>query len=286
MTNDTNEVNEVKEDDINKALNEIDSLAKEDKEVFRVDTDTFLLSNVEYKLIDNHKEAFDLEMMEERYTDYLLKYDYIVGDIAYEKLRLRGFYEDRRKGVPIDMKISNLEDYLIEYCSFGCAYFVFERSEKKTEDPESYFKRSNKQGANKRRNPRKRNNPKGRKNQPNKGNQGKQGDQNKPQQNQNQKQAQNKQQSPNPKQNQKQKPTRNKQQTQNKKQTQNKPQTQSKNQSSNPNKNKQPKKAKDFQVVKKQEPKATPSTEQKKTVATKKTQNNKKFKIRKKKTDD
>lgn len=142
----TNDIKEVKEAVIEKALNDMDVLAKEEKEIFRVDTDTFLFSGVEYKLIEEHKDTFDLEMMEERYTDYLLKYDYIVGDIAYEKLRLRGFYEDHRKGVPIDMKISNLEDYLIEYCSFGAAYFVFERVEKKEEDPESYFKRSNKQG--------------------------------------------------------------------------------------------------------------------------------------------
>lgn len=127
-------------DQLDKALNEIDGMAS-DQLIFRIDTDTFRFKNIEYKLIEDYREAFDIEMMEHRFTDYLLKYDYIVGDIAYEKLRLRGFYDDSRKGVPIDMKISNLEDYLIEYCNFGCQYFVFERIEKEKADPESYFKR-------------------------------------------------------------------------------------------------------------------------------------------------
>ncbi len=128
-------------DQIDKALNDMDVLPSENQEVVRIDSERFAFTKVEYKLIENHKDAFDLEMMENRYTDYLLKYDYIVGDISYEKLRLRGFYDDHRRGVPIDMKISNLEDYLVEYCSFGCQYFVFERLEKDENDPKSYFKK-------------------------------------------------------------------------------------------------------------------------------------------------
>ena len=126
---------------LDKALTEIDVIPDEDQEIVRIDSKLFKFSDVEFKLIEDHQEAFDLEMMKTRYTDYLLKYDYIVGDISYEKLRLRGFYEDYRKGIPIDMKISNLEDYLVEYCSFGCQYFVFERVNKVKSDPESYFKK-------------------------------------------------------------------------------------------------------------------------------------------------
>lgn len=125
---------------LDQVLSDIDVLDNADTNVFRIDSDTFKLAGIEFKLIEDYREAFDMEMMENRFTDYLLKYDYIVGDIAYEKLRLRGFFEDYRKSVPIDMKISNLEDYLVEYCSFGCSYFVFERVEKKKEDPEPYFK--------------------------------------------------------------------------------------------------------------------------------------------------
>lgn len=265
----TNEIKEVKEPVIEKALNDMDVLAKEEKEIFRVDTDTFLFSGEEYKLIEEYKDAFDLEIMEERYTDYLLKYDYIVGDIAYEKLRLRGFYEDYRKGVPIDMKISNLEDYLIEYCSFGAAYFVFERVDKKEEDPESYFKRSNKQSSSRKKGSRNnRNNPRGRQNQPNKNTQSKQA-------------------KPRPKQRNNQTTSQNKNTNQNKKHTASQKQNQSQSQKANEVKSKQhTKKAKDFQVVKKQVSKPAPTNEPMKTIATKKISNNKNFKIRKKKLDD
>lgn len=135
---------------ITEMLEEIELQNSEEKEVRRLDDERYEFSGVEFQLIENYQDAFDLEMMEHRYTDYLLKFDYIVGDISYEKLRLRGFFTDSRKSVPLDMKISNLEDYLTEYCSFGSPYFVFERVEKKEEDPEPYFKprrsrRSNKQ---------------------------------------------------------------------------------------------------------------------------------------------
>ena len=51
--------------------------------------------------------------------------DYIVGDWSNEQLRLRGFYKDDRPVTDAE-KISRLEDYLLEYCSYGCAYFVLE----------------------------------------------------------------------------------------------------------------------------------------------------------------
>lgn len=157
MAEETKEKNN--DQQIHEALDEIDVLNEDEQDVVRVDSEHFTFSDIEFKLIENHKEAFDLEMMKQRYTDYLLKYDYIVGDISYDKLRLRGFYDDHRRGVPIDMKISKLEDYLVEYCSFGCQYFVFERVEKKKEDPESYFKnrKSNRQRKGKRSNKKQRN---------------------------------------------------------------------------------------------------------------------------------
>ena len=56
------------------------------------------------------------------------KFDYIVGDWSNEQLRLRGFYKDDRPVTDAE-KISRLEDYLLEYCSYGCAYFVLENAE-------------------------------------------------------------------------------------------------------------------------------------------------------------
>jgi len=50
------------------------------------------VNNKKYELIKNYKEAFDKEEFLSKCTDYFYDYDYIVGDIAYGKLRLKGFY--------------------------------------------------------------------------------------------------------------------------------------------------------------------------------------------------
>ena len=39
----------------------------------------------------NYREALDEEALEAIFTDYFLPFDYIVGDWAYGKLRLKGF---------------------------------------------------------------------------------------------------------------------------------------------------------------------------------------------------
>ena len=52
-----------------------------------------------YLLVKNYRDAFVEEMFLERYTSYFSGYDYIVGDIAYNKLRLKGFYDDKNKKV-------------------------------------------------------------------------------------------------------------------------------------------------------------------------------------------
>lgn len=113
------------------------NLGDEDKLVKKIDHETLSLNGDAYKIIENYRDALDLEMLEQRYSDFLEKYDYIVGDIAYEKLRLRGFYYSKNKKVPIDMRITSLNDYLTEYCSFGCAYFVLERIEPKRKQRQS-----------------------------------------------------------------------------------------------------------------------------------------------------
>ncbi|SFC21557.1 Uncharacterized protein YutD [Alkalibacterium subtropicum] len=114
---------EISADALDKVIN------PEDKTVKKIDSDHITIKGDKYRIEKNYREALDLELLEERYSDFLEKYDYIVGDMSYGKLRLRGFYKDDVKKIPIDMRISYLEDYLLEYCSFGCAYFVLENME-------------------------------------------------------------------------------------------------------------------------------------------------------------
>ena len=83
-----------------------------------------------YSLIDNNKDGWDPGAFEGRYSDILDKYDYIVGDWGYKQLRLNGFYNNNKQSVPEEMKIKAIEEYLVEYCNFGCAYFVLEKLNK------------------------------------------------------------------------------------------------------------------------------------------------------------
>ena len=81
-----------------------------------------------YELLTNYKEAFNEEEFKEKYTDYFYDYDYIVGDIAYNKLRLKGFYDAKNKKVN---KINNnLDTYLKNNCAVECRYFVLKKINK------------------------------------------------------------------------------------------------------------------------------------------------------------
>lgn len=85
------------------------------------------IENNKYKIITDYRDGFDLEEFKKRYTDYFENYDYIVGDWAYGKLRLKGFYEDGNKNSTKINKISNLDKYIKESCAYGCKYFVAKR---------------------------------------------------------------------------------------------------------------------------------------------------------------
>lgn len=86
-----------------------------------------VVNNNKYELITNKKEAFDYDYFMEMCTDYFYDYDYIVGDIAYSKLRLKGFYDSDNKKVKKINDIKYLEDYLTNYCAFDCKYFVLKK---------------------------------------------------------------------------------------------------------------------------------------------------------------
>ena len=63
------------------------------------------VENNKYELIKNYKDGFDLNEFTSHYTDFFSDYDYIVGDIAYGKLRLKGFYDETNK------KAKNINNY-------------------------------------------------------------------------------------------------------------------------------------------------------------------------------
>lgn len=83
-----------------------------------------------YELLTNYKEAFNEEEFKEKYTDYFYDYDYIAGDIAYNKLRLKGFYDAKNKKVNKINNFNNLDTYLKNNCAVECRYFVLKKINK------------------------------------------------------------------------------------------------------------------------------------------------------------
>ncbi|OGX61445.1 MAG: transcriptional regulator [Paenibacillus sp. RIFOXYA1_FULL_44_5] len=80
-----------------------------------------------YEIMINHKDGFDQEAFNNRYSDILDRYDYIVGDWGYEQLRLKGFFRENHQKANKETSVAGLKDYLHEYCNFGCAYFVLQK---------------------------------------------------------------------------------------------------------------------------------------------------------------
>ncbi len=85
------------------------------------------INNSEYELIENCDDCFSLEDILDKVTDYFDDFDYIFGDYAYDKVRLKGFYDSNNNKVKDINDISNLEDYRSNYCSFGSKTFLLKK---------------------------------------------------------------------------------------------------------------------------------------------------------------
>ena len=89
------------------------------------------LDDINYELIENYKDGFELDAVKEKYTDYFYDYDYILGDWSYGKLRLKGFCNRLNK---ICNKINDIrfkDDYIKNLCSYECKYFILEKVKEK-----------------------------------------------------------------------------------------------------------------------------------------------------------
>ena len=92
--------------------------------------DKIKLNDKEYEIIVNYRDAIEIEVIEEKLTDYFDDYTYIVGDWAYNKLRLKGFYDKSDKRCNKYNNIENLEDYIKNKCAYGCKYFELKKINK------------------------------------------------------------------------------------------------------------------------------------------------------------
>ena len=90
-------------------------------------------NGIEYELIKDDAQIFDANDISSLITDYFKDFDYIFGDIAYNKLRLKGFYDQKNKKVKPINNYNNLEVYLKENCAVDCKYFILKKVEEKDE---------------------------------------------------------------------------------------------------------------------------------------------------------
>ncbi|MDF7669522.1 YutD family protein [Lactobacillus sp. ESL0703] len=89
------------------------------------DGDQVKINQQLYQVIVNKREALDIEVLRQKYDPYLDQYDFLVGDVSSEHLRLKGFYKDNMR-TAIDRKEQTIADYLIEYCNPGTGYFILQ----------------------------------------------------------------------------------------------------------------------------------------------------------------
>jgi len=80
-----------------------------------------------YEVVEDYREALDLEVLEEKLTDYYDEFDYVVGDWAYGKVRLKGFYDSKNKKCKKYNDIKNLKDYIENSCAYGCKWFEIKK---------------------------------------------------------------------------------------------------------------------------------------------------------------
>ena len=93
-----------------------------------------VIRNQEYSLVENYRDCFNATEVNEKLNDidYFDDFDYIVGDYAYDKLRLKGFYKKDNKNSNSINSYDNVKKYIENYCSYGCKYFILEKNEKKS----------------------------------------------------------------------------------------------------------------------------------------------------------
>lgn len=91
---------------------------------------TVKVENNEYELIEDHGNCFNVEEFETKCTDYFFDFDYIVGDYAYNKLRLKGFCDKGNKRFNKINDFSLKDRYIYEQCAYNCRYFVLKKVKK------------------------------------------------------------------------------------------------------------------------------------------------------------
>ena len=85
------------------------------------------INGINYEIIRDDGNCINREELSEKITDYFEPFDYIFGDYAYEKVRLKGYYESNNKKVSKINDIKYLDNYIENYCSYGAKVFLLKK---------------------------------------------------------------------------------------------------------------------------------------------------------------
>lgn len=80
-----------------------------------------------YELTVNSNNAFDKAEFINKYTDYFIPYDYILGDISADILRLKGFNSSKNKNKNKYNDYKNIDKYIDKHCSLAKKYYILKK---------------------------------------------------------------------------------------------------------------------------------------------------------------
>ena len=86
-----------------------------------------IINGQKYLVKKNERDALENAELEEKITDYYNEFDYIVGDWAYGKLRLKGFNNKKNKNYKKINDVDTIDNYIAKYCAYGCRWFMLEK---------------------------------------------------------------------------------------------------------------------------------------------------------------
>lgn len=80
-----------------------------------------------YVIEKDEFKVFDYNTVKELFTDYFDVFDYVFGDIAYNKLRLKGFCKKTNKRYNKTNNIDDLDNYINNYCAYNSKWFLLKK---------------------------------------------------------------------------------------------------------------------------------------------------------------
>ena len=80
-----------------------------------------------YILDKDDDKVFDYQVVKDLFTDYFEVFDYVFGDISYNKLRLKWFCKKTNKRYNKTNNIDDLDNYIKNYCAYNSKWFLLKK---------------------------------------------------------------------------------------------------------------------------------------------------------------